>query len=390
MSWVKSSDDSAFNPVVLAPVEHPAFDDRLLNEVYGFVMRCATQSGAHLTDYIVSRGTAMQVAGPSRLDVLLEVGIFAGYLTVVEVDGRTAYKIIDDPNFIHLRSREEVEWERIQRRDSADVSLRIPVRFRDGDACRYCAKAVDWDARTGNIGGTYDHLEPLNPNTTVDTFVVACRTCNSARKRGDTSFPLALRLPPLEPYYSPSTRKMFQENVWAKSHGYVLPPSRRKAVAPGTIVPGVSPAPIPEPGQSHAPEASSSATVERPATQAEHAQQESREHSAPAATPGDNDDTNTLGQRSGIRSEHAPKPLPTSGNEAPAEVLQNPQEPADAEGSYRYGPGRVGPGRVGSGAAAPTPPQVPPRRTRRGRRKRSTTTRPVDPQSIPNSPKDLN
>lgn len=370
MTWAKVSDDSAFNPVALAPAEHPDFDDRLINEVFGFVMRCATQSGAHLTDYIISRGTALQVAGPSRLDAMLEVGIFAGYLTVVEVDGRTAYKIIDDPNFIHLRPREEVEWERVQRRDSADVSLRIPVRFRDGDACRYCARVVDWDSRTGGMGGTYDHLDPLNPETTVDTFVVACRTCNSARKRGDTSFPLALRNAPEEPYYSPTTRKMFQGNVWAKTHGYALPPSkgRRKATEPGKIAPGVSPAPTPGPGQSHALEASSSATVARPVIQAENAPQESREHSAPSATDNGDAVAQAPETRTDSQSERAQNPAPTSANMPPADFLQNPQEPAGAEGSFRYGPGRVGSGRAGSG---PGPVQrTGPRRTRRGRRRK--------------------
>ena len=40
------------------------------------------------------------------------------------------------------------------------VSIIVPVRWRDGDACRYCGKVVNWADRKGGKGGTYDHRMP--------------------------------------------------------------------------------------------------------------------------------------------------------------------------------------------------------------------------------------
>jgi len=55
------------------------------------------------------------------------------------------------------------------------------VRARDRDTCRYCGRSVNWMDRRGDLGGTYDHIDPRGPNS-LDNLAVACRACN--RKKG--------------------------------------------------------------------------------------------------------------------------------------------------------------------------------------------------------------
>ncbi|WP_460994370.1 hypothetical protein, partial [Sinomonas soli] len=117
MAWARFGDTSANHPTVLAVLEHDDADDRIVNELFGFVARCSTQSAAHLTDYVINRGTAIALAGSmARADALLGLAVWAGYMTEETgfVDGREQrlYRIIEDQEFIHLRLREEVEWER--------------------------------------------------------------------------------------------------------------------------------------------------------------------------------------------------------------------------------------------------------------------------------------
>jgi len=65
-----------------------------------------------------------------------------------------------------------------------DDELVHAVRARDGDACRYCGKSVNWKDRRGADGGTYDHIDPdAAVENSVDNVVVACRACNSAKGR---------------------------------------------------------------------------------------------------------------------------------------------------------------------------------------------------------------
>lgn len=238
MAWGRTGDTAANHPAALAVLEHDAVDDRLLNEVYGFIHRCSSQSAAHLTDYIVNRGTAIQMAGMSRSQALIEVAIFAGLLTEVEVEvngkPRKAYKIIDDPEFIHLRTREEIEFERQRKTDNANPALIVPVRLRDGDACRYCGLVVSFapGVRKGRLAGTYDHRNP-GKAATVETYVVACGACNAARSdhpNADQTIPL---LPvPIKPYYSKHTIAWIETNDWAQRNGIKAPK------APAQLKPG--------------------------------------------------------------------------------------------------------------------------------------------------------
>ena len=379
MPWLRTGDTAANHPIALAVLEDPAADDRLLNEVFGFVSRCALQSTAHLTDYLVSRGTAIAMAGMSRVNVLVDVAIDAGYFSPAEmiVDGipRPAYKLIDDPDFIHMRTREEIEWERQRQSDNSNPALVIPVRLRDGDACRYCGLVVDFRHRRGRIAGTYDHREP-GREATIETYVVACKGCNSKRgnnPRADVETPL---LPePLKPYYSPSTIEWLKANDWAKRNG-IKPPRKGKTIEPGK--------PAPTATQSGATPANGSTSGPAPGSETD--------PTGEAAQPGNGSTTGQAGTEKGstgarnaeklvksAQKKHTKTPPEsplTSANAVSAGYLQIQQNArlSDLETSGRDGTGRDGTGRDGSPTLTATthtthmPPSRVRPRTRKGNR----------------------
>jgi hypothetical protein len=63
-----------------------------------------------------------------------------------------------------------------------NTELRLSIRDRDGDRCRYCGKLVDWNDRRGPLGATYDHVDP-DGETSYENCVVCCRSDNSRKKR---------------------------------------------------------------------------------------------------------------------------------------------------------------------------------------------------------------
>ena len=239
MPWLRIGDTSADHPVVLAVLESEGADDRLLNEVFGFVMRCAVQSTAHLTDYVVTRGTAIQMAGQSRADVLLKVAEQAGYLTPITTDdGKRAYKLVDDDNFMHMRTREEIEFERQRKQDNASPSLVIPVRLRDGDACRYCGLVVNFNGdRRSPKAGTYDHL--TRDVQSPDDMVVACQSCNATLLDAPRETREKQMLPPPEkPYFKPKSREWLENHDFVLAQQLTVPGPPEQAVRAGTVPPG--------------------------------------------------------------------------------------------------------------------------------------------------------
>lgn len=105
------------------------------------------------------------------------------------------------------RSRKVVMAERAKKQQERDLkkdrALTDAVRRRDGDVCRYCARAVIWSGRgsRGPDGGTFDHIDPTLGNS-VANVVVCCTSCNSAKQRrtpdeaGMVLRPLAGHTPP--------------------------------------------------------------------------------------------------------------------------------------------------------------------------------------------------
>lgn len=211
MAWVRVGDTAGTAPSLMAVMEHPKADARSINEAFGFIVRLATLSGAHFTDYLVDVGTCFMIGGANTVD-LLEICVSAGMLEMVEVAGKRKYKIHDDPEFIHLRLKKEVDWERQRRNDNRDNGLIAPARKRDGDQCRYCGVVVHWPGKTSNRKGTMDHVHP-GQAATLDTFVVACHRCNSAKQANvDWIEDNPLLDPPKTPLYSRWTAEFLANN----------------------------------------------------------------------------------------------------------------------------------------------------------------------------------
>lgn len=212
MAWLKAGDTGAMNERVLNVAALSGADERSVNEVFGFVMRLYLQAAQQETDYVVSMGTAMVLS--TRYELLLEQAQRTGLVSLDEVDGLRVVRLVQEEDFMHVRSREEIEWERQRKADIGKPELTVPVRLRDGDACRYCGTVVSFGMRRGNRAGTYDHRRPGKPAATEADLVVACRGCNSGRReaegRRDDLFPLLPPPPEGQVYYSKSTLGWFE------------------------------------------------------------------------------------------------------------------------------------------------------------------------------------
>lgn len=342
MAWGALSDTFANHPTVLKPLELAEADERLVNEVAGVVLRCMAQVAALEGDYVVPMGMWRQTAGFARAAELARIAVFSGYMTeVLTSDGLPAYRLVEDRDLFNMIPRTARDWANQRRRDARNMDLVIPVRTRDGDACRWCGNVVVFGDQKSGRGGTYDHLKPGRP-ATVDTFIVACRSCNSARQDDLESWDRPLLPDPPEPYYRESTVTLLAK------HGVTVTSSEK---------------PSPRPA---------------PSGQADGAQ--SAAHPAPAPA--------SAVEPAGPRPDRAPDPGPSSGAVAPGEDAPGESRPIPAVTDWvvqgREGPGQ-GLGQDGSGRArsrdAPPPeehrpedpatdPPRPGKRRRRRKRKR--------------------
>ena len=219
MPWMKVGDESDTFPLLMDLAAFEGFDHRTMNEVQGFVFRCAAYSAKHLTDSIVDLGVIAMYAG-SESERLIRLCTEVGLMSWVEVDGRRKLKLVENPDYINIRTKEEIEHERQQNRDNRDPAIKGPVLLRDGDTCRWCETPVYWTGKPSARKGTLDHLKP-GQAATVDTMVVACWRCNSARKQ-DESDTWAKEHPlvpaPARPRYGKATTK------YLEGLGLLIPP----------------------------------------------------------------------------------------------------------------------------------------------------------------------
>jgi len=203
---------------------------QLKNEAIGALAQLAIIAAAHMTDYWIGYGSLYQVA-PGREDIMLEMLCGAGLLFQEEgPEGYPALRLVDDRELFHMRSREEVELDRRRNRDKHNVDLLMKVRIRDGDQCRWCGGSVDWRDRRSGRRGTYDSLNG-HRDSTPETLVVACYSCNSARGAGEVK---ELRDPPTpeEVHYNRHTIAFINESRYAKDHGiHVVSKDERKQQA---------------------------------------------------------------------------------------------------------------------------------------------------------------
>ncbi|MGV0391497.1 HNH endonuclease [Corynebacterium phoceense] len=215
MAWLRIGDNVITHPMMSRLLVATGLDHQQKNEAFGVLTQIAAGSAAHLTDGIVEMGSLAQVA-PGRERAVLDVLKTAGIAEETKLDGRYIVRLIlDDEEFVHMRRREEVEQDRNRAKDKRTPGLLAQVRVRDGDVCRWCAKSVSWSNRRGRRAATYDSLTK-HKNSTVDTLVVSCKTCNSRRGNGEE---LHLKPEPENPIYSQKTVDFVNKDQWCIDHG---------------------------------------------------------------------------------------------------------------------------------------------------------------------------
>ena len=214
MPWLKVSDTAAQHRIVWRALEIPGASMQSMWSLFGQVLALAVEAAAFKTNYVVERGSILKFTGtPEAAEKFIADAMFCGYLTdqVPLDDGRIAYKLVEDQDLFHMRLREEIDWENRRRNDTRKTSLIVPIRARDGDACRWCGHVVWWGDRKGSRGATYDHLNPGVPAETPEDMVVACRSCNSSRK-DNAGWAVDLLPAPKMPYFSAKSAAWLTEN----------------------------------------------------------------------------------------------------------------------------------------------------------------------------------
>lgn len=213
LSWVKASDKAGSFPHIMQVIGLPDVDDRTRLELMGFVFLMFLESAKFDMDYHLPLGTAYRCA-----DSLEQAKRLLGYCRTLGIcrdvtEGKVpAIALIEDPDFLNLQSREDKERRNRQRNDTRDPRLEVPVRQRDGDNCRWCNVRVHWKGPKTPRDGTLDHLRPGHPGT-VETLVVSCRSCNSARKdnpQWDETYELYPE--PKMPRYGSATARFLSEH----------------------------------------------------------------------------------------------------------------------------------------------------------------------------------
>lgn len=369
MPWAKFSDTSANHPIVLAPM---AFDDwqpprwaaaDLVSLLAGIFARCAVQSAGYLTDYVITPGVLATTAGENwrHWAALMQR---AGYLTPITLDdGTQAWRLADDPtNLVHIRLKDELEWERQRKRDNSNPNLIVPVRLRDGDECRYCGVIVVWGDQRGGRGGTYDHRIPGQTAISPDDLRVACHACNGRRSNhADADQWCPPRPAPASPFYGPKTATLLRE------HGHRV--RQRRTARPGTQPGNAATPPRPRRTRDTAPGDPTTSRI-------------TPDTSTPDRDPAPRRTTRTATPQPPGHREHthadtdnAPHHPATNGTRHHQHKRQDQQRlanPANRRSTEPGFPGRVGQGRTPAPASTPAPPSSPrePRRSRRGRRGR--------------------
>lgn len=216
MPWLRVGDNMATHPFIGALLASANFDHQVKNECIGVLTQLAATSGAHLTDGVINTGSLAQVA-PGREREILNHFVEAGIAKEIFEDEKLigAELVLDDEEFFHIKMKYEVEQDRARKRDYRKPGLWAQVRMRDGDACRWCGKSVSWTNRTGYRQATIDSLNG-HKDSTVDTLVVACGPCNSARGGGAE---MELLAAPENPIYGKHTVQFVNNDAWCKDNG---------------------------------------------------------------------------------------------------------------------------------------------------------------------------
>jgi 5-methylcytosine-specific restriction endonuclease McrA len=159
-------------------MEHPKIAS-LSDGAFRVWMQGLAHCQKFLTDGVITAPAVrtLRFYTPKRRAELLDVRLW-------EDDGDGAVRVHDYLQWNDSRDAVLFARECGKRRVSLlrDPDLRNQVKERDGGRCRYCSQLVVWHDRRGPHGGTYDHVDPFAGNT-AENLVVACRGCNSRKKR---------------------------------------------------------------------------------------------------------------------------------------------------------------------------------------------------------------
>lgn len=219
MAWLRIGDNAATHPLMSRLLTATDYKHPQKNEAFGALVQLAAVSAGHLTDAVVEMGLLAQIA-PGRERAILDTLKRAGLATVDEADGSIVIRLVlDDEEFIHARRKEEVEIDRRRAKDKRTPGLLAQVRVRDGDRCRWagCGRSVSWTNRSGHRAATYDSLNS-HMDSTADTLVIACKSCNDRRSNG---VELTLLDPPTpeEIVYGKQTVEFVNTDQWCQDHG---------------------------------------------------------------------------------------------------------------------------------------------------------------------------
>lgn len=179
------------------------------------VLRCATaeaKSDGVITELMLKDAAYLaEVDRDAAVAVILKVGLLHDSKAIRRCDSckARAGKLAKDEYYIHdfldynpakvEVSNDHEKWILQRKRDlSKNAALCKFIQTRDGAICRYCSKTVNWSDKVGVDGGTYDHVDPNGWNT-PDNVVVACRNCNSIKKRRKPEQAGMVLRPPLHP-----------------------------------------------------------------------------------------------------------------------------------------------------------------------------------------------
>lgn len=79
-------------------------------------------------------------------------------------------------------TKAEADVAAAKRKEMRDPDLKARVRALHHDHCRYCGRHCKYGAQRGPMGLTFDHVDP-DVAAGDANLVVACRSCNSAKKK---------------------------------------------------------------------------------------------------------------------------------------------------------------------------------------------------------------
>lgn len=185
MTWHRSNDLDYDDPLVRA----------VGNAAYGAFHRMELYASAQRTDGWIPTDKAQEIASRAELRALLTTRIEGATWGPMLHGPGDACRCLDGMagraerggfwlhDFLQLNpSRAENDVHRAKKRELRDPKLKLAVRQRDQDRCRYCGKHCKFSDRVSDDGLTFDHPDPEIADG-MNNLVVACRGCNGRKQR---------------------------------------------------------------------------------------------------------------------------------------------------------------------------------------------------------------